>query len=288
MPVKKKTRPSLPGRLSAVRRQKSNQSDSETDQRKHPGRSKTVFASANSVARAGCMKPGVIQQPVANPHVRAKTDSPQQFDTKQTERPPPPPPLSPPVPALAKKIAEQQRQQHSRRLPSISEQPQPTAITSIENHETNSNQMNTGSPPSFANVHRSQSLPVHSTEAELPPLPSAAHTIPRIEIKHAVTRKKAKLPPISKNCINSSASVGESSQQLIERPPSSSPLNQPMVDDAEVLHLCFPSLIEVDSSQQTKPVVGNTRAETSVQKGKVIHCLFFLADSKQPIKPGYH
>ena len=198
----------MPGRLSAVRRQKPNQSDSETDQRKHPGRGKTVFASANSVARAGSMKPGVMQQPVANPHVRAKTDTPHQPDIGQTA--PPPPPLSPPVPALARKIAEQQRQQHSNRLlslPSISEQAQ--SITSIDNQEADSNQIN-------ANVHCSQSMPVHSTEVVLPPLPPASHTIPRIEIKHAATRKILKLPPISNNCIDSSTSVKESHQELIE------------------------------------------------------------------------
>ena len=248
----------MPGRLSAVRRQKPNQSDSETDQRKHPGRGKTVFASANSVARAGSMKPGVMQQPVANPHVRAKTDTPHQPDIGQTA-PPPPPPLSPPVPALARKIAEQQRQQQSNRLlslPSISEQAQST--TSIDNQEADSNKINAGSP----NVHRSQSMPVHSTEVVLPPLPPASHTIPRIEIKHAATRKILKLPPINNNCIDSSTSVKESHQELIERPPSSSPLSQPKTGDTDVLNLCLPSLIEVGSSQVTKTLVSKRSNST--------------------------
>ena len=174
LPVKKKIRQSLPGRMSAVRRLKSNQSDSETDQHKQPGRGKTIFASANSVARAGSMKPGVIQQPVANSHVRTKIDVPQQPDPVQTT--PPPPPLSPPVPALAKKLAEQQRQQHSRRqlsLPSISEQAQSTNTTSVDNQQANGNltktaelsnpyplpvigcNLSSGSPPCFADGHRS-------------------------------------------------------------------------------------------------------------------------------------
>ena len=228
------------------------------------------------------MKPGVMQQPVANPHVRAKTDTPHQPDIGQTA--PPPPPLSPPVPALARKIAEQQRQQHSNRLlslPSISEQAQ--SITSIDNQEADSNQIN-------ANVHCSQSMPVHSTEVVLPPLPPASHTIPRIEIKHAATRKILKLPPISNNCIDSSTSVKESHQELIERPPSSSPLSQPMTGDADVLNLCLPSLIEVGSSQVTKSLVSKPRDQTpqflQEYKTTLLQIIVLLAGYKQQAKPG--
>ena len=272
---------------NVVRRRESNQTDSESDRGNYHSHGKASFAAANSVARAGRMKPGMMKEPLADSHGRTKkgTSQPTHFiSTEQTYHQPLPPPTSPPVPALARKLVERNqlseppRQQPS--LPSISKlasQQQNIGSQPTHSHQQQgkmlgvveqSNPVHVLSPsPGVTDsyAHRSQSLPTPSM-VDLPPLSPLSNTLPRPtgkESRHtASSNSKVKLAPVQSDIVIS-VDGGEKKHspviEVLERPPSSSPEYRVSCANTAVDVswtksgvCCLPPLVEVSSSQELK------------------------------------
>ena len=186
-PQKKKipsglARESVGPRRNTLRKRDANNTDSDSDMKHHSSRNKVSFASANSVARAGRMKPGVIKHPVADSRRRGVTT--QRISPNSPDLSASPHPASPPVPAVARKMATQQ---HGGRETVHHQPPPPDPPRRHPSYPPSSGPAGNSHQRRNSDYHYYTSLEQHEEEARgvmgykmrsiSPPVPAVAHSV---------------------------------------------------------------------------------------------------------------